>query len=115
MLGGSIGLAVATIIFNGNLAKSLGDTVTPTELHSLQRSLSTISRLTPKQRAAVIKIYADSFNDQMEMCTYVSIFCLLAALATWQRKPMSVVDSVMKKQDEESVEEKPGERMASNV
>ncbi|KAF2433345.1 putative MFS multidrug transporter [Tothia fuscella] len=90
VLGDSIGLSIATIVFNADLSKGLSSQLSTSELQSFHRSLSTISSLDPGQRAAVIQVYAESFNKQVRICTYVAIFGLLAAIATWQKHPVSI-------------------------
>jgi hypothetical protein len=102
VLGGSIGLAVATIVFNRKLAHSLGGSLSSTALHNLQQSLSTIANLPPEEQAAVVKVYAQSFNDQLRICTYVSAFGVVAALCTYQRNP---VDIAAVKQKQEMIQE----------
>jgi ABC-type uncharacterized transport system permease subunit len=90
MLGGSIGLAVATIVFNRKLVKTLGGSLTPTALHSLEQSLTTISDLPPDQQQKVIDVYSTSFNEQMRICTYVSAFCVIAAICTFRKNPVNI-------------------------
>ena len=90
MLGGSIGLAVTTIVFNRNLVGTLSGSLTPAALHNLQQSLSTISDLPPEQQLEVVEVYAKSFNQQMRIATYVSAFCVIAALCTWQKNPVDI-------------------------
>ena len=38
----------------------------------------------------VVKVYTDSFDVQMRLDTWVTAFGMLAALATWQRNPVSM-------------------------
>jgi hypothetical protein len=83
MLGGSIGLAVATIVLNKKL-------VSASQLLDLQRGLSTMTRLPPMTQFVIIRVYAQSFNEDVCICTYASAFSILPALATWQRNRMSL-------------------------
>jgi hypothetical protein len=99
-LGGTIGLAVATIVFNRNLAGTLGSSLTSTALHDLQQSLSTIFKLPQEQQAAVVKVYALSFNHQMRIATYISAFGVIAAACTYQRNPVNIAEA---KQMEEQI------------
>lgn len=91
VLGGSIGLAVATIIFNAAVKSDLSDILTPSQLQAIQQSLTTIGTLTESQQAAVANVFAESFNQQMRVCTYISAATFVAALLTWQKNPPSVV------------------------
>ena len=90
ILGGSIGLSMATIVLNHKLSTGLAGTLDAARIKQLEQSLNTISSLSPANQALVAKLYADSFNEQMRVCTYLSIFALLAAIATYQRDPPSV-------------------------
>lgn len=87
MLGGSIGLAIATIVLNRNFTAELSSILTPTELSNLRQSLSTLLQLQPTQQLAVTKVFANSFNDQLRICTYIAAVGVLASLSTWTRVP----------------------------
>jgi hypothetical protein len=76
VLGGNIGLAIATIIFNKRVAADLSESLSPTQLENLQQSLSTISNLDLSQQAAVATVFSNSFNEEMRVCTYVSVAAL---------------------------------------
>lgn len=81
---------MATIVLNRKLSTGLAGTLDPARIKELEHSLNSISSLSPANQALVAKLYADSFNEQMRVCTYLSIFALLAAIATYQRHPASV-------------------------
>ena len=93
ILGGSIGLAVATVVFNHNLVNSLGNSLEPSTLRDLQQTLHVIVNLTMSEQAEVVEVYSISFNQSMRICTYVAAFCVLAAIATWQRNPVDIADA----------------------
>jgi hypothetical protein len=112
-LGGTIGLAVATIVFNRNLAGSFGSSLTPTALQNLQQSLSTISKLPQQQQAAVVKVYALSFNQQMRIATYISAFGVIAALCTYQKNPVNVSERKKKEKQIETGQDHPDEQVSS--
>jgi hypothetical protein len=63
MLGSCLGLSIATIVFNSNLVRELSGSLSPQKLLNLQRSLGTLSQLKPEQQAAVVEVYAESFNE----------------------------------------------------
>lgn len=75
---------------NNKLSSGLAGTLDPARIKDLQQSLNTISTLSPPNQAAVAQIYSNAFNDQMRICTYLSIAALLAAVATYQKNPASV-------------------------
>ncbi|KIN02299.1 hypothetical protein OIDMADRAFT_103461 [Oidiodendron maius Zn] len=93
VLGGTIGLAIATIIFNHNIAADLSGTLSPKQLLQLQQSITTIFDLDPSQQVKVAVVFANSFNIQMRNCMYLSAAALVVALFTWQRNPASIADS----------------------
>ena len=90
ILGGSVGLAIATIVLNNKLRDGLSGKLTDGQIGSLEKSLSTLKDLDLSEQSLVAQVYADSFNAQMRICTYVSIIGLLAAMATYQKTPASV-------------------------
>ncbi|KAG9236590.1 major facilitator superfamily domain-containing protein [Amylocarpus encephaloides] len=96
VLGGSIGLAIATILLNHLITKTLSDVLTTSELENVQNSVSTVSFLTPSQQILVAKTYGQSFNDQMRLCLGVSAASILVAVSTWQKNPVSVQESKRK-------------------
>lgn len=98
VLGGSIGLSMATIVLNNKLSQQLRGVLDPAKLKALEQSLNTIGSLSPANQARVGQVYTDSFNEQMRICTYLSIFTLLAALATYERNPANV--ALMKKRQQ---------------
>jgi hypothetical protein len=93
ILGGSIGLAIATIIFNHDIAADLADTLSPIQLSNLQQSITTIFDLEPQQQANVAEVFADSFNKQLRVCMYLSAAALVVAIFSWQKNPASVDDT----------------------
>jgi hypothetical protein len=93
VLGGSLGLAIATIIFNHHIANDLPNSLSPTQLSNLQQSITTIYDLDLQQQAEVAKVFASSFNQQMRICTYLSAVALVVAIFTWQKNPANVEDS----------------------
>jgi len=93
VLGGNIGLAIATIIFNRRVATDLSEALSATQLENLQQSLSTISSLNLSQQAAVATVFSNSFNEQMRVCIYLLAVALIVALLTWQKNPPSVAEN----------------------
>ena len=98
MLGGSIGLSIATIVLNRKFNANLAGVLDPAQLRNIEQSLSTILRLNLSDRAVVGKVYAESFNEQMRLCTFLSAACVVASLGTLLRNPPSVA-AAKEKQD----------------
>lgn len=99
VLGGSIGLAVATILSNNRLSNNLVTVLSPAEIEAVQRSLETISNLQPSQQIAVAKAFAESFNDQMRLCLGVCAVSILVAVSTWQRNPATLEENRNKQKE----------------
>lgn len=87
-LGGAIGLAGATIIFNHRITSSsaLSTILTPTEESALYKSPLVVSSFSPQQRAFVSLIYANAFTEEMQIATYISAACFTASLLTLERR-----------------------------
>ena len=94
---------MATIVLNSKLRKDLSGTLTDDQIGALEKSLNTLKDLNLSEQGLVAQVYADSFNDQMRICTYLSILGLLAAIATYQKTPASVA-AMKEKQQAVSVE-----------
>jgi hypothetical protein len=92
VLGGSIGLAIATIIFNHNISTQLPVVLSPSQLSSLEQSITTIYGLDTEQQGRVATVFASSFSTQMRVCTYLAAAAVVTAAFTWQKNPASVGD-----------------------
>jgi hypothetical protein len=88
-LGGSIGLAVATILFNSQTRSSpaLAAALSPTQLTSLYKSPIVIETFSPQQQALVAHVFARAFTQQMKVATYLAAVGFVVSLATWERRP----------------------------
>ena len=115
MLGGSIGLSMATIVLNNKLSNGLARVLDHTQIKSLEQSLNNIATLSPVNQGLVAQMYTDAFNEQMRICTYISATALLAAIATYQKTPASVA-AMREKQNamaEETLDE--GTELSSGI
>ena len=83
-------MSIATIVLNNKLSDGLAGVLDPARIKSLEQSLNNISTLSPANQRLVQKMYSDAFNEQMRICTYISVVALLAAIATYQKHPASV-------------------------
>ncbi|KAL8684318.1 MAG: hypothetical protein Q9224_006442 [Gallowayella concinna] len=90
ILGGSIGLAMATVVLNNRISDNLAGVVDPLGIKSIQQSVNSIVALSPTNQALVSRAYSDAFNEQMRICAYLSAAGFLISLATYQKTPPSV-------------------------
>lgn len=97
ILGGNIGLAIATIILNSHLTSDLAGILTPQQISDLRRSLNAIETFTPREIAAVAESFAHAFKTQLQACASVSAACFVFCFLAWQRHPPSFVDLEKKK------------------
>ena len=86
ILGGMIGLAASTIIFNVRVGKDLKDVLTPPEIKALRQTLNAIPTFTPTQQAAISHTFALSFNAQLRVCMYIAAVCWIISACTWSPK-----------------------------
>lgn len=96
VFGGTLGLAVCTIIFNEKLRSSLGSgsgsTLGQQELDQIRRSLVTMLDLPDEARLEVVRVYLEAFRDQMLAMTVVAVAALLPGLGTYRARPRQVID-----------------------
>ncbi|OQN98776.1 hypothetical protein B0A48_15445 [Cryoendolithus antarcticus] len=92
ILGGNLGLAIATIILNARLNVDLNGTLTPQQLSDLKRSLNSIGSLDPRQVQAVGLSFANAFRIQLVVCLGVAIVSLCCCAMIWQRNPRTFKD-----------------------
>jgi len=88
-LGGSIGLAIAVIIFNMRIrtSEALGESLSVTQRTALFKSPLAIKSLSPQQQALVSEMYAKAFSEQMRVATYVIAVAFIVSLLTLERNP----------------------------
>ncbi len=75
---------------NHRLTTDLAGVLDGAQLRALERSMSTMRRLGSSERAAVATVFAKAFNEQMRVCTYLSVAGLLASAGTFLRNPPSI-------------------------
>lgn len=97
IIGGNIGLALATITLNSHLNSDLAAILTPQQINELQRSLNAIATFTPREVAAVAESVANAFKSQLLACVGVAAASLVVGLLTWQRHPHTFVELEKKK------------------
>ena len=112
LLGGVIGLAASTIIFNEHVGRDLSSLLTAQQVYALRQSLNALPSFSEEQQEAVRTTFARSFNDQLRICTYVSAVCWVVVLASWSRSP---VDLTKRKEAHDAMVEGQGAGTQSEV
>jgi hypothetical protein len=94
VLGGCIGVAVCTVVFNGRANSSLKEYLTADEMATLHQSLTKILTLKPDLVGRVREIYADSFAEEVKIMIYVCAFMVINSFWTWERHPVSLKEAL---------------------
>lgn len=103
VFGGTLGLAVCTIIFNEKLRSSLGpgsgSKLGQQELDQIRRSLITMLDLPDEARLEVVRVYLEAFRDQMLAMTVVAVAALFLGLGTYRARPRQVIDVMIQQKE----------------
>ncbi|KAL8695247.1 MAG: hypothetical protein Q9218_000285 [Villophora microphyllina] len=90
VLGGSIGLAIASLIFNHRATLSLRGILTPAEVSLLLSNPEAIKVYPPSQIKIIRSLYGNAYRDEMRFALYIAVVAVVAAAFTYQRKPPDV-------------------------
>lgn len=112
LLGGNLGLAIATIVLNQQLISDLSGIVSPDELNTLRHSLLAISSLTPQQVEIVQQAFADAFKTQLVTNMGVVGAAFVFSICTWERHPTTFAQLLQQLADDNSVSPAPAAAVA---
>jgi len=89
MLGGALGLAISTIVFNDKIQGSadLARVLSPEQMTHLYKSPLVISTFERYQQEVVAKVYAQAFTSQNWTATYIAAAGFIVSLATFEKQP----------------------------
>lgn len=87
VLGGCIGLAVCTVIFNSHVNEYLQDHLTSAQLDSLHRSPLTSLQLPGHLRDLVRDVYAGAFAEEIKVMMLVCAVMVALSLFSLERNP----------------------------
>ncbi|KAF4966624.1 hypothetical protein FSARC_5709 [Fusarium sarcochroum] len=87
VLGGCIGLAVCTVIFNSHVNEYLQTNLTAAQLDSLHRSPLTSLQLPANLQDLVKDVYADAFAEEIKVMMLVCAVMVVISLFALERKP----------------------------
>lgn len=90
--GGTVGVAISTIILNDNIVRDLTGHVTPSQLRDFLASPIAGYSWTLQQQAYVRVSETETFNTEMRVCTYIAAACLLVSLFTYQKVPPTMLE-----------------------
>lgn len=89
ILGGNVGLVIATVIQNIQPSSGLQEVLSQTQIADLGQSLNAIRNFRPSEASAVAGVFQDAFIAQMEVCVVLAGGCLLLCAFILDRKPPS--------------------------
>lgn len=90
VLGGSIGVAASTAMFNQQLLSKLADVIPYEQLSQIQRSPHVLDELSLAQLIEVRSVFASSFDASLRICTYIAAVGFLVSIATFQQNPPNI-------------------------
>jgi hypothetical protein len=100
ILGGNIGLAIATVIQNNKLGSGLRGVLSPSQIADLRQSLNAIEKFTLSEAAAVAGVFQGAFIAQIEVCVVLAGVCLLLCGFIFDRNPPSFAKMAAEKEKE---------------
>ncbi|PVH79385.1 MFS general substrate transporter [Cadophora sp. DSE1049] len=92
VFGGTLGVAISTIILNNKIAKDLAGVVTPEQLEEFYTSPVAGYQWTVYEQSFVRIAETAAFRQDMLHCTYVGVGCLVASLFTYQKRPPTMME-----------------------
>ena len=84
-MGGSIGLAIVTAVFNCTIKPKLLQVLSVEQFQTLLQTTAVIETLSPPAQAAVRQILADGYNLQMKITVGFGAAQIPGAFLMWQR------------------------------
>lgn len=91
-MGGVLGIAVSTIMFNRKIDQNMHPEISEDELYALYSSPAILERLEPSQQQWVSWVYAQSFNDTLRVYMCLAVVALVCSVLTWQKKPTTMAE-----------------------
>ncbi|KAI0401540.1 major facilitator superfamily domain-containing protein [Xylaria palmicola] len=87
VLGGSIGIALCSIIFNARVTRDLSDKMDPDDLEALHHSPTIAPWLPPALQLKVKMAYAEAFTDDIKLLMGVAVLGVVTSAFTYQKQP----------------------------
>lgn len=91
MLGGAIGLAIASTLFNGHVWSNLAKFLSPEQITTIREASSSISKMSPEIRVRVQSIFSEAFRVEFIFTTAVIGLSLFTALMVWRKQQLVAV------------------------
>ena len=90
VMGGVIGLAIVTAVFNSFVKSKLGQFLSADQIDNLLKATSSITSLPTEMQEVVRGIFADGYNLQMKILAGFAAAQIPSSLVMWQKKQIRV-------------------------
>jgi hypothetical protein len=87
VLGGTIGLAISTVVLNSYVKNALLAELSVQEVAAISQSLSALGGLSGEQQLFVRRIFAEGYNRQTRITAVFSGMVVVTAFLMWERRP----------------------------
>jgi hypothetical protein len=87
VLGGSIGIALCSIIFNTRVSHDLSSKMDPDDLDALHHNPTISPWLSPELQVKVREVYASAFTDDIKLLIGVAVVGIITSCFTYQKNP----------------------------
>ncbi|KAI1823703.1 putative MFS multidrug transporter [Xylaria intraflava] len=87
VLGGSIGIAICSIIFNARVTHDLTNLMDKDDLNALHHSPTIASWLPPQLQLEVKTVYAKAFTDDIKLMIGIAAIGIISSCFTYQSQP----------------------------
>ncbi len=91
MLGGALGVAIATSILNAHLKSRLGDVLDGSQLDMVLDSAQSVGLLPGEVQVQVRRVFGEAYNLQMKAIGGFSAAQVLPVLLMWKRKQVRLL------------------------
>ena len=90
VMGGVIGLAIVTAVFNSFVKSKLAQFLSPDQINDLLKATSSITSLPNEMQEVVRGIFADGYNLQMKILAGLAAAQIPSSFVMWQKKQIRV-------------------------
>lgn len=90
VLGGCIGLAICTVVFNRHVNTSLESKLTPDQLRQIHRSPVAGLQLPVEMQDIVKSVYSEAFAEETRLMVVMCAVMVAASICTLERHPPSL-------------------------
>jgi hypothetical protein len=94
VLGGTIGLAISTVVLNSYVKTALLAELSVQEVSAISQSLSTLASLSEEQQLFIRRVFAEGYTRQTKITAIFSGMVVVTACLMWERKPRGLKSTV---------------------